>query len=98
VRTKEEFVDRYGLEEAVAEELAQKGNRLIMEPDPQKRMELYREVEKRWAEEAFTSMLISRNNFIAYRNDLVRNIVLQDFGEGYGVPLWQGMKQVELVQ
>ncbi len=98
VRTKKELVDRYGLEEAVAEELAQKGNQLIMEPDPQKRMQLYREVERRWAEEAFTSMLISRNNFIAYRNDLVRNIVLQEFGEGYGVPLWQGMKQVELVQ
>ena len=98
VRTKEELVDRYGLDEMAAEELAQKGNQLIMEPDPQKRMELYREVEKRWAEEAFTSMLISRNNFIAYRNDLVTNITLQEFGEGYGVPLWQGMKQVELVQ
>ena len=98
VRTKEELVDRYGLGEEAAEELAMKGDQLIMEPDPQKRMELYREVEKRWAEEAFTSMLISRNNFIAYRNDLITNVNLQPFGEGYGVPLWQGMKVIELIR
>jgi peptide/nickel transport system substrate-binding protein len=98
VRDKKQLMTRYGLAEEAAEELAVKGDLLIQEPDPQKRMELYREVEKLWAEEAFTSMLISRNNFIAYRNDMITNIKLQEFGEGYGVPLWQGMKVVEMIR
>ena len=36
--------------------------------------------------------------FIAYRNHPIKNVGVQEYGEGYGLPLWTGLKEIELAR
>ena len=63
------------------------------ETDPALRKEIIRELEEHLATEAYFLPLVTRNNYVAYRSDLVQNVDLTNI-EGYGIPLWQSIRQI----
>jgi peptide/nickel transport system substrate-binding protein len=67
------------------------------ETDPALRKEIIRELEEHLATEAFFLPLVTRNNYVAYRTDLVQNVELTNI-EGYGIPLWQSIRQIAATQ
>ena len=67
--------------------------RAYAESDPVLRQEIIRELEEHLATEAYLLPLITRNNYIAYRSDLVQNMELGAL-DGWGVPLWQSIRQI----
>ena len=44
---------------------------------------------------AFAAHPDLRDNFVAYRNDLIGNVTLAQ-GEGFGLPLWHRIEQITL--
>jgi peptide/nickel transport system substrate-binding protein len=67
------------------------------ETDPVLRKEIIRELEEHLATEAYFLPLVTRNNYVAYRTDLVQNVELTNI-EGYGIPLWQSIRQIAATQ
>ena len=65
--------------------------------DPAARLEVLKELEREIATMANFQPLVTRDNFIAYRNDLVGNVTFAK-GEGFGLPLWHRIQEMTLTQ
>ncbi len=65
--------------------------------DEAERLTVLRKLEDAIATKAAWVPLVTRDNFIAYRNDLIENISLAT-GEGFGLPLWYKLEQITLKQ
>jgi len=65
--------------------------------DPEARLGVLRELERVAASMAAFQTLVTRDNFIAYRKDQVGDVTFAQ-GEGFGLPLWQRLKHMTLVQ
>jgi len=63
--------------------------------DPEARLQVLRELEDAIATKAGFVPLVTRDNFIAYRNDLLGNVTFAQ-GEGFGLPLWHRLEQMTL--
>ena len=61
--------------------------------DPEARVQALRELEDAVATKAGFQPLVTRDNFVAYRNDLIGNVTLAQ-GEGFGLPLWHRLEQI----
>jgi hypothetical protein len=61
--------------------------------DPEARVQVLRELEDAVAAKAGFQPLVTRDNFVAYRNDLIGNVTLAQ-GEGFGLPLWHRIEQI----
>ncbi len=66
------------------------------EADPAARLEVLHELEAAVATAGVFQPLVTRNNFVAYRNDLVANVSVTA-SEGFGLPLWHSLKDITLV-
>jgi hypothetical protein len=53
------------------------------------------ELEDAIAAKAGFQPLVTRDNFIAYRNDLLANVTFAA-GEGFGLPLWHRLENMTL--
>ncbi len=67
------------------------------ETDPATRLTVLRELETAIATQGNYQPLASRNNFIAYRNDLVAGVVFSQV-DGFGLPLWHRLEAMSLIQ
>jgi peptide/nickel transport system substrate-binding protein len=65
--------------------------------EPEDRLQVLRELEDAIATVAGFQPLVTRDNFIAYRKDLVGNVTFAQ-GEGFGLPLWHRLEQMTLIQ
>jgi hypothetical protein len=65
--------------------------------EPEARLEVLRDLEDAIATVAGFQPLVTRDNFIAYRKDLVGNVTFAN-GEGFGLPLWHRLEQMTLSQ
>ena len=65
--------------------------------EPEARLQVLRELEDAIATVAGFQPLVTRDNFIAYRQDLVGNVTFAQ-GEGFGLPLWHRLEQMALIQ
>lgn len=65
--------------------------------DPTERLTVLRQLEDAIATKAGWVPLLTRNNFIAYRNDLIENITFAA-GEGFGLPLWHKLEHITRTQ
>src|SRR5215218_8349735 len=65
--------------------------------EPEDRLQVLRELEDAIATVAGFQPLVTRDNFIAYRKDLVGNVTFAN-GEGFGLPLWHRLEQMTLSQ
>ena len=63
--------------------------------EPEARLQVLRELEDAIATKAGFQPLVTRDNFIAYRNDLIGNVTFAQ-GEGFGLPLWHRLEQITL--
>lgn len=64
--------------------------------EPEARLQALRELEDAIATKAGFQPLITRDNFIAYRNDLIGNVTFAQ-GEGFGLPLWHRLEQITII-
>lgn len=67
------------------------------ETDPATRLTVLRELEAAIATSGNYQPLASRNNFIAYRNDLVSNVTITQV-DGFGLPLWHRLEEMSITQ
>ena len=65
------------------------------EGDKSQVLKRIRELEDYWATVAFHQGLITKDNFIGYRNDLVGDVKIDKI-TGYGVPLWKAIQTITL--
>jgi peptide/nickel transport system substrate-binding protein len=65
--------------------------------EPEARLQVLRDLEDAIAEVAGFQPLVTRDNFIAYRQELVGNVTFAQ-GEGFGLPLWHRLEQMTLSQ
>ncbi|MCC2627272.1 MAG: transporter substrate-binding protein [Thermomicrobiales bacterium] len=65
--------------------------------EPEARLQVLRELEDAIATVGGFQPLVTRDNFIAYRQDLVGNVTFAQ-GEGFGLPLWHRLEQMTLIQ
>jgi peptide/nickel transport system substrate-binding protein len=65
--------------------------------EPEARLQVLRELEDAIATIGGFQPLVTRDNFIAYRQDLVGNVTFAH-GEGFGLPLWHRLEQMTLIQ
>ncbi len=65
--------------------------------DPAARLEVLKELERNIATMGNFQPLVTRDNFLAYRKDLVGNLNFAQ-GEGFGLPLWHRLQEVTLLQ
>lgn len=54
------------------------------------------QIETRMATDAYFQFIASRNNFIAWRNDLLDGVELQK-ADGYGLPYWHVLEDVDVM-
>jgi peptide/nickel transport system substrate-binding protein len=54
---------------------------------PDDRKAILASIETQIAEDAYMQFIASRNNFVAWRNDLLTGVTFQD-ADGYGLPYW----------
>jgi peptide/nickel transport system substrate-binding protein len=54
---------------------------------PADRKAILASIETQIAEDAYLQFIASRNNFVAWRNDLLTGVTFQD-ADGYGLPYW----------
>ena len=59
---------------------------------PDDRKMILQSIEEQISTEAHLQFIASRNNFVAWRNDLLDGVVLQD-ADGYGLPYWHGVQE-----
>jgi peptide/nickel transport system substrate-binding protein len=64
---------------------------------PAERLTVLRQLEDAIATKAAWVPLVTRDNFIAYRNDLIENVTFAN-GEGFGLPLWHKLEHITLKQ
>jgi peptide/nickel transport system substrate-binding protein len=60
--------------------------------DPEERKAILSQIETQIVTEAYLQFIASRNNFVAWRNDLLDGVTLQDV-DGFGLPYWHGVQQ-----
>ena len=65
--------------------------------DPAERLTVLRQLEDAIATKAGWVPFLTRNNFIAYRNDLIENVTFAA-GEGFGLPFWHKLELITLKQ
>jgi len=65
--------------------------------DPEERLEVLHRLEDAIATKAGFQPLVTRDNFISYRKDLISNVNFAE-GEGYGLPLWHRLQEITLTQ
>lgn len=70
--------------------------RAASETDPEARLQVLRDLENKIATMANFQPLVTRNNFIAYRKDLVGNVNL-GAADGFGLPLWHHLEDMTLL-
>lgn len=63
--------------------------------EPEARLQALRELEDAIATKAGFVPIVTRDNFIAYRNDMLGNVTFAQ-GEGFGLPLWHRLEQMTL--
>ncbi|HET9661888.1 MAG TPA: ABC transporter substrate-binding protein [Thermomicrobiales bacterium] len=59
---------------------------------PDDRTAILKAIEEQISSEAYLQFIASRNNFVAWRNDVLDGVALQD-ADGYGLPYWHGVQQ-----
>lgn len=59
---------------------------------PGDRKPILASIETQIAEDAYLQFIASRNNFVAWRNDLLDGVALQE-ADGYGLPYWHGVQE-----
>jgi peptide/nickel transport system substrate-binding protein len=64
--------------------------------DAEARVAVLHALEDAIATKAGFQPLVTRDNFIAYRNDLLANVTFAA-GEGFGLPLWHRLQQMTLI-
>jgi len=67
------------------------------ETDPATRLAVLRDLEATIATLGNYQPLASRNNFVAWRNDLVENVTISPV-EGFGLPLWHRLQDMSMTQ
>jgi peptide/nickel transport system substrate-binding protein len=60
--------------------------------DSDERKVVLQQIETQMATDAYFQFLASRNNFVAWRNDLLSGVALQE-ADGYGLPYWHGVQE-----
>ena len=65
--------------------------------DPATRVTIIRELEAAIATLGNFQPMVTRNNFIAYRNDQLANVTFAA-ADGFGLPLWHNLKDMTLTQ
>jgi ABC-type transport system substrate-binding protein len=60
--------------------------------DADERKAVLQQIETQMATDAYFQFLASRNNFVAWRNDLLDGVALQE-ADGYGLPYWHGVQE-----
>lgn len=65
--------------------------------DPEARLEVLHELEDAIATKAGYQPLVTRDNFVAYRTDLVGNAEFAE-SDGFGLPLWHRLKYMTVTQ
>ncbi|MDQ3695206.1 MAG: ABC transporter substrate-binding protein [Chloroflexota bacterium] len=63
------------------------------ETDPEARRATLRQLEAAIATQGSFQPMVTRNNFMAYRQDQVGEVTVTT-GDGYGLPLWHGLSRV----
>lgn len=58
---------------------------------PDDRRVILQSIEKQIAADAYLQFIASRNNFVAWRSDLLEEVELQE-ADGYGLPYWHGVQ------
>lgn len=82
-----------GLDDPTINDLVVRAGR---ETDPATRLATLRELEAAVATQGNFQPLVTRNNFVAYRNDLVGNVEFAA-SDGFGLPLWHNVKDMTLL-
>lgn len=67
--------------------------RAAKEPDPTARLQVLRELENSIATDAHFVPLVTRDNFIAFRNDQIGDATF-NAAEGFGLPLWHRLERM----
>ncbi len=65
--------------------------------DPEARLAVLRELEDAVATKAGFQPLVTRDNFVAYRKDMLGEVTFAQ-GEGFGLPLWHRLQQMAISQ
>jgi peptide/nickel transport system substrate-binding protein len=60
--------------------------------DADERKAVLQQIETQMATDAYFQFIASRNNFVAWRNDLLDGVILQE-ADGYGLPYWHGVQE-----
>ncbi|MDQ3512504.1 MAG: ABC transporter substrate-binding protein, partial [Chloroflexota bacterium] len=71
--------------------------RAAAEADPAMRVTIMRELEAAVATLGNFQPMVTRNNFVAYRNDQLGNVTFAA-ADGFGLPLWHILKDITLTQ
>ena len=88
------FAPVLGISDPTIDELIARSARTV---EPEARLQVLRELEDAIATMGGFQPLVTRDNFIAYRQDLVGNVAFAE-GEGFGLPLWHRVQQMTLTQ
>jgi peptide/nickel transport system substrate-binding protein len=89
-----DFAPVLGISDPTVDELIAKSAATV---DPQERLEVLYQLEDAIATIAGFQPLVTRDNFISYRKDLVNNLTFAE-GEGFGLPLWHRLDDVTVTQ
>jgi peptide/nickel transport system substrate-binding protein len=65
--------------------------------DPEARVAKFREIETLVANEAYFQFLATRNNFVAWRKDLLQGVTILP-SDGFGLPYWHQIQDVSVTQ
>lgn len=85
-----DFAPILGISDPTVDELIAQSARTV---DPDERLEVLHQLEDAIATIAGFQPLVTRDNFISYRTDLVSNLTFAE-GEGFGLPLWHRLEEV----
>lgn len=88
------FAPVLGISDPPVDELIAESARTV---DPDERLEVLHRLEDAIATVAGFQPLVTRDNFISYRKDLIGNLTFAE-GEGFGLPLWHRLQDVTLSQ
>jgi peptide/nickel transport system substrate-binding protein len=89
-----DFAPVLGITDPTVDELIAKAAATV---DPEERLEVLYQLEDAIATIAGFQPLVTRDNFISYRKDLVNNLTFAE-GEGFGLPLWHRLDDVTVTQ
>lgn len=67
------------------------------ETDPDARLQVLKDLEAAIATTGNFQPLVTRDNFLAYRSDLIGNVEIAE-ADGYGLPLWHRLQNITVEQ